>query len=451
MRATLPLAILASALIVVRTVVYADTTADAYNSGDTNELSAALKDMGVDANKVPDNKEGMQGYIEATIAEALKKQEDERLAEESGEIPQPDPPVNANTYNNDDYGEDDEETDYFKLKKQKEFYPRKGDVQRLKTHNFDEEIFEGDQEFTMVVFYTKFCKQCKHHAPSIRAAGRRYKEDSKVQIFAVNQEGNYDLSARFDLEPAQETIFFAKGKPQTDGDLKQYEGEVSFAGLLQFIGSRGEEMMKVEKHVPTLYKDYGAAATVNQGLNWSNFNESVFDPKKNVMLQFYAGWSEFCQIDARNYTVLAARMNRDHPDSVMVAAIDVDKHSDLADRFDISSLPAYWFASKSVTEDTQLLKYTGDHNGALVLEELYPFMLSEGKTLPWGMQDEKPQHPRPWAEIKADLEKAKKDAEDKDVAEKKKYEEEAKVRKEKLAAKKAAMKAKKDKKSKEEL
>jgi thioredoxin-like negative regulator of GroEL len=394
----------------------------------------------------------MQGYIEATIAEAMKKQEEARLAEENGAIPLPDPPISANSYSSEDYEDEDEETDYFKLKKQKEFYPRKGDVQRLKTNNFDEEVFEGDQEFTIIVFYAKFCKQCKHHAPSIRAAGRRYKEDPKVKIVAVNQEGNFDLSARFDLEPAQETIMFAKGKPETDGDLKTYEGEVSFAGLLQFIGSRGEEMIKVEKYVPTLYNNYGAGATVNQNLTWATFNETVFNPNKNVMVQFYAGWSEFCQIDARNYTVLAARMKRDHPDSVVIAAIDVDKHSDLADRFDITSLPAYWFANKTVTEDTQLLKYTGDHTGALVLEELYPFILSQGKTIPPGMQDEKPQYPRPWAEIKADLDKQKKEAAEKDAAEKKKHEEEAKKRKEKLAAKKAAMKAKKEaKKNKEEL
>ena len=69
--------------------------------------------------------------------------------------------------------------------------------------------------------------------------------------------------------------------------------------LPRLVGSRGEEMIKVEKYVPTLYNNYGAGATVNQNLTWATFNETVFNPNKNVMVQFYAGWSEFCQIDAR--------------------------------------------------------------------------------------------------------------------------------------------------------
>merc|ERR1712159_67424 len=98
MRSTLSLTIFASALVIMRTIVYAaDHAAEAYNSGDTNELSAALSELGV-ANKVPDSKEGMQGYIEATIAEAMKKQEEARIAEENGAIPPPDPPITANSY-----------------------------------------------------------------------------------------------------------------------------------------------------------------------------------------------------------------------------------------------------------------------------------------------------------------------------------------------------------------
>ena len=341
-----------------------------------------------------------------------------------------------------------EETDYFKLRKLKEFYPRKGDVVRLTNKNFDEEIFDGNYDFGIVVFYAKFCKMCKHHAPSIRAAGRRYKEDPRVLVAAVNQENNIELSARFDLEPAQETIFYFKKGPQTDGDLKMYEGEVSFAGLLQFIGSEGAEMVKTEKYVPTLYKDFGPSKHVKQDLNWDNFNQTVFDPKKQVLVQFYAGWSEFCQIDAKNYTVLAARMRRDHPNDVTIAAIDVDKQVRLADRFDITQLPAYWFASKEMTEDTQLLKYTGNHQGSLVMEELYPFLLSGGKTLPDGMKDEKPIHPAPWEVTKAKIEKEKADAKEKDEKEKIKHEAEAKKRKEARQAKKKEMAEKKAAKEK---
>jgi len=447
LRATLPLALLCAAFVALRTV-FADPAAEAYISGDKNELSEALEGLGVDA---AGNPKGMDAYIQSTIQAAMKKAEKERAMEEDDDyIPQPDPPAGMNTFTESSLDEDDdeEETDYFKLRKIKEFYPRKGDVVRLTNKNFDDEIFDSNYDFGIVVFYAKFCKMCKHHAPSIRAAGRRYKEDPRVLVAAVNQENNIDLSARFDLEPAQETVYYFKKGAQTDGDLKEYNGEISFAALLQFIGSEGAEMMEQEKYVPTLYKDSGPSKHVRQDLNVSNFNETVFNPKKHVMLQFYAGWSEFCQIDAKNFTVLAARMRRDHPDEVTIAAIDVDKQVDLADRFDISQLPAYWFASKDVTEDTQLLKYTGNHQGAITMEELYPFILSGGKTIPDGMKDEKPIHPPPWHITQAKMQKEKAEAKEKDEKEKVKQEAEAKKRKEARVVKKKEMAEKKAAKEK---
>ena len=247
------------------------------------------------------------------------------------------------------------------------------------------------------------------------------------------------------MEPAHETVLFAHKYPQTDGDLKEYEGEVSFASLLQFIGSRGKDMIKIKKYVPTLYKDYGPGKWVNQKLTWDTFNDTVFDPTKNVLIQFYAGWSEFCQIDSRNYTVLAARMRVEHPD-VVIAAIDVDVHSDLADRFDITGLPAYWFANKTVTKDTQLLKYTGDHGGAIVIEEAFPFILSQGQTIPDGMKYDKPIHPEPWETIKAKLDKEKEKNNELNEKQKKKQDDAAVVMRAKLEAKKKAMQDKKKKK-----
>ena len=333
----------------------------------------------------------------------------------------------------------------------KEFYPRKGDVKRLTNKNFDDEIFDNEKlEFGIIVFYAKFCKMCKYHAPSVRAAGRRYKEDPKVGIFAVNQENNIELSARFDLEPAQETIYWFTKNPKTDGDLKEYTGEVSFAAFLQLIGSLGKDQVQAEKYVPTLYKDHGPSKWVYEGLNNMTFNETVFDPNKHVLVQFFAGWSEFCQIDAKNYTVLAARMHRDHPKDVLIAAIDVDKHVQLADRLDITQLPAYWFASKDAKEDQHLLKYTGDHAGSLVMEELYPFILSGGKTLPDGMKDEKPQHPPKWEVTEKKIKKEKAEQLAKDEKEAKKQAEDAIKRKADRQKKKAAMAEKKAAKEKAE-
>jgi len=419
----------AVAIIALQTMVMADEKA-----ADKNELSDELNKLGL-------------GGGTGDLTDVVQRSVNSAMARQQAGGAQnlvPDPPVSANSYSDD--WDDDDEPDYLAIRNQKDFYPRKGDAKRVNSKTFDEEVFNGEQEFTLVSFYSKWCKKCSMQAASYRAAAKRYKNDPKVKILVVNQEGNYDLSARFDTDPADPAIFFAHKNPQIDGDLKHYDGEVSFAGLLQFIGSRGKDMIKVEKYQRKLYY---ADGPVRIDVDESNFNQTVFNPKKNVMVAFYADWSEFCQIDAGNYTVLAGRMKLSNPDDVEVVAIDVDKHEHLADRFDVEGLPAYWFANKTVTEDTQLVKYTGDHNGALVIEELYPYINSQGMKIPYGMEHDWPIHPKPWPVIEKAMKERDAKEKEKDDTEKKEQEERAVERREKHAAKKKALEEKKAAKKKQ--
>lgn len=274
----------------------------------------------------------------------------------------------------------------------------------------------------------------------MRAVGRKYRDDPKVKIFAVNQEGNYDLSARFDTDPSDPSIFFAKKSPQVDNDLKYYEGEVSFASMMQFIESRGTDMVKIEKHTPDLYPE-GETKVID--LNSTNFNETVFNPKLNVLVQFYAGWSEFCQMDSGNYTVVAARLAMTHPGTTVVAAVDTDKHERLADRFDVSGLPAYWFANTTAKKDTDFVKYTGDHNGAMVVEEATAFITSNGQTIPDGMKHEHPTHPKPWEQIEKEMRERKEKEEKKQAKELEEQKKAMAERREKMAKKKEVKEKKK--------
>ena len=84
-----------------------DPAAEAYLTGDKNELSEALEGLGVDAQG---NTQGMDAYIQSTIKAAMQKAEKERLMEENDDyIPMPDPPVGMNTYSEASMDEDDDE------------------------------------------------------------------------------------------------------------------------------------------------------------------------------------------------------------------------------------------------------------------------------------------------------------------------------------------------------
>merc|ERR1719453_1170865 len=209
---------------------------------DDGELASELDKLGLGG----DMAEGIADQISAATSGA------------GGNVPVPDPPteqMHSQYGSDDDFDDDDSEPDFLNMKAQKEIYEKGGDVQRVNVDDFDDEVFNGDQEFTIVIFYTKWCKECQLHGASMRAVGRKYRDDPKVKIVAVNQEGNYDLSARFDTDPGDAAIYFAKKNPQVDNDLKYYEGEVMFASMLQFIESRGTDMVKVEKHVQDLYPE----------------------------------------------------------------------------------------------------------------------------------------------------------------------------------------------------
>merc|ERR1719231_1806361 len=106
-----------------------------------------------------------------------------------------------------------------------------------------------------------------------------------------------------------------------------------------------------------------------------------------------------------------------HADDVVIAAIDTDKHEQLADRFDIQGLPAYWFFNKSATQDTDAMKYTGDHNGAMVIKELEDFITTGGATVPEGMLHEHPIHPQPWEEIEKAMKERQQKEDEKDAKE----------------------------------
>jgi len=375
--------------------------------------------------------------------DGVKDAAEEALGGAQGDILIPDPPASA-MIDDEDFEEDDE-PGYLNLKDQDEIYEKGGDVGRLVHNNFDEQVFNGAQEMTLVTFYSKWCKECQAQGASIRATARRYRDDPKVQFFAVNQEsGNYELATRFDTEPSEPTIFFTVGRPEVDGDLKVYEGDVSYASLLQFVESRGKDMVKSLKFEPKLYQEEGIA--VKTDVDWNNFNDTVFDSKKNVMVQFYAGWSEFCKNDARNYTVLANTLRSKGHNDALIVAVDTDVHERLADRYDVQGLPAYWFAAKNATKDTDLLKYTGDHGGAIVIEEAVPFVNSGGTVIPDGMKHEHPMHPKPWEEIQKAMADRDRLEEEKKEKERKEQEERAKERREKIGKKKKALEEKKQQK-----
>lgn len=81
-------------------------------------------------------------------------------------------------------------------------------------------------------------------------------------------------------------------------------------------------------------------------VNERNFNEEVLNSPKPVIIDFFATWCEPCMQQSPIIEKIA-----DIEEEVKVVKIDVDKNAELADKYDIMSIPTIL-----IIKDGQVIK-----------------------------------------------------------------------------------------------
>lgn len=70
-------------------------------------------------------------------------------------------------------------------------------------------------------------------------------------------------------------------------------------------------------------------------LTKQNFNEYVSNSNKPVMIDFWASWCGPCRMLAPIFEEIAKEVTED----IMVAKLNVDENSEIADQYHVSSIP----------------------------------------------------------------------------------------------------------------
>ncbi|CAN6469178.1 unnamed protein product [Victoria cruziana] len=213
------------------------------------------------------------------------------------------------------------------------------DVIVLDEENFEQEVGKG--KGALVEFYAPWCGHCKKLAPEYEKVGSSFKKSKSVLIGKVNCDEHKNLCSKYGVTGYPTIKWFRKKSLEP----KSYGGVRTADALIEFVNRGGGTNTKMAVIPPSIIV-----------LTPKNFDEVVMDGNKHVLVAFYAPWCGHCKLLAPTYEKVAAafRMEED----IVIANLDADKYSDLAEKYGVSGYPTLKFFPKGNKEGED---YSGGH------------------------------------------------------------------------------------------
>jgi protein disulfide-isomerase A6 len=204
------------------------------------------------------------------------------------------------------------------------FYAEGGDVINLDEANFDQHV--GGSKAAFVEFYAPWCGHCKSLTPEYEKFGTAFKGQNVV-IAAVDADQHKSVGGRFQVQGFPTLKFFPAGSAVAE----EYNGGRTAKDLVDFVNSKTGLNGRIRE-----------AASNVVTLTDSNFDAIVNDPKKSVLVEFYAPWCGHCKKLAPDYekvgNIFASEGN------VVIAKMDATEHKNSPSKFGVSGYPTLkWF------------------------------------------------------------------------------------------------------------
>ncbi|CAL4902843.1 unnamed protein product [Urochloa decumbens] len=222
------------------------------------------------------------------------------------------------------------------------------DVVALTEADFEKEV--GQDRAALVEFYAPWCGHCKKLAPEYEKLGASFKKAKSVLIAKVDCDEHKSVCSKYGVSGYPTIQWFPKGSLEP----KKYEGQRSAEALAEFVNSEAGTNVKI-----------AAVPSSVVVLTPETFDSIVLDETKDVLVEFYAPWCGHCKHLAPVYENLASVFKQD--DGVVIANLDADKHTDLAEKYGVSGFPTLKFFPKGN-------KAGEDYDGGRDLDDFVKFI-----------------------------------------------------------------------------
>lgn len=227
-------------------------------------------------------------------------------------------------------------------------------------------IFSGELKNHLLIFMSKEAENFQRINDSVRELAKGYKNKLLFVFVNTDNEENSRITEFFGLQkedfPAVRLISLADQLVKYKPDVSELNPEK----LKVFVDDYLAGKLKPHLNSQDVPKDWDAQPV--KVLVGKNFDEVVFDKKKDVLVEFYAPWCGHCKKLAPIYDELAEKFAA--RDDILIAKMDSTTNE--LEHTRIDSFPTIKLYKKG---DNQVVEY----NGERTLEGMTKFLESGGE------------------------------------------------------------------------